>query len=374
MKRTGQLVKKGPRKWLVRVFLGRDANGKRQYWSETFNGSKKDADDFLNRKLTEKSGGVLVSRSATTLDGYADAWLDGLGVRDRTREGYRAVLLRHVRPKLGPAVLRKITATDIRALYQGMAGDGYSPRTIRQVHEVLRNLLEQAVEDKLMPSNPAAGRAVRRAIPARVKVEHRVIQREEIAAFLEAAGKDRLAAYWTLLLFSGLRPQEALALRWRDLDGDRVHIRRVLVDAPHVKHGFADPKTAKSARAVVLPGVAVRALETHRKRQAVERLAAGPKWRDNDLMFGTLTGGPLRQSWTRPAFYAVLVDAKLPPMRIYDLRHSCATLLLAEGESAKVVQERLGHASITLTMDTYSHVLPSMQKGAASKLDKLAKG
>lgn len=371
---AGHITRRGPKAWLVRVSLGRDGNGRRLYHSKVIHGTKKQAETYLNEKLHERDTGVLVPRHqpVTTLDEYSDQWLDSIGVRARTRESYRGVLKRHVRPVLGKLPIGRITPALVRKLYLDMATDDYAPRTIRSTHEVLHNLLEQATEDRLLRANPAAVRSVRRVIPKASKVEHTVIKPDDVAAFLDAARSDRFGAYWLLLLFGGLRPEEALALCWSDLDGNRVHVRRVLIDAAGVPLHFESPKTKKSARTVTLPGVVTDALREHRKRQAAERLKAGPDWKDGNLIFSTLTGGPLRQSFTRPSFTNILFAAELPAMRIYDLRHSCATLLLAGGENAKVVQERLGHASITLTMDTYSHVLPDMQQAAAEKLDQLA--
>jgi integrase len=193
----------------------------------------------------------------------------------------------------------------------------------------------------------------------------------KVQKFIEATKDERLGAYWLVLLFGGLRPSEALGLQWDDIQGDTISIQRTLVDKVGGLH-FAPTKTKKSRRAVVVPGVVVDALKAHRKRQAAEQLKAGEAWRGEGLVFCNQVGGPIRQSQTRKSFKRLRKVAELPPMRIYDLRHSAATLLLEMGEDLKVVSERLGHSTITLTADTYSHVTRGMQERAAAKLDKLA--
>jgi integrase len=178
---------------------------------------------------------------------------------------------------------------------------------------------------------------------------------------------------------SGLRPSEALALRWSDVTGNAVSVVRVLVDKTGVPLHYAPPKSKRSQRAVVVPDVVVKALADHRKRQVADRLAAGPAWCEDpdhaDLIFSTETGEPIRQDHARDQFRKLAKAAELPAgITPYALRHTCATLLLEKGIPLKVVSERLGHSTISLTADVYSHVTPSMQKQAADVLEDLATG
>jgi integrase len=240
-------------------------------------------------------------------------------------------------------------------------------------HEVLRNALEQAVSDKLIRDNPARARLVRKALPQKEVRERVTVPADAVGRYLEAANADRLAALWILQLMAGLRPSEALALRWSDVTGNAVSVVRVLVDKAGVPVHFEKPKSKTSRRAVVVPPVVVDALDAHRKRQATERLAAGPAWKGNELIFCDEVGGSLRQDHVRHRFGKLCEAAKLPEgLTPYALRHSCATLLLEQGVALKIVSERLGHSTIALTADTYSHVTPSMQQQAADALGRLA--
>jgi integrase len=376
-KRSGQVIAKGERKWLVRVYAGRDAAGKRRYHSELVHGGKKDADRVLVRLLGEKDAGKLGTKPVSTVGEYLDTWIQTTvapSARLRTLNDYVATLKVNVRPYVGHVKLASMTPLEVRAMLVKLRARGLAPRTVRKAHEVLRNALEQAVADRLLRDNPARSRLVRKALPGVVRREPSVVQADQVAGFLEAARGDRLAAYFTLLLFSGLRPSEALALRWADVTGSTISVTRALVDQGRgIPLHFAPPKSKTSRRAVVVPDVVVRALNEHRKRQAAERLAAGKYWIDDDLIFCNEIGEPLRQGVTRTAFAKVRAAAKLPEaMTPYGLRHSCATLLLEKGMALKVVSERLGHSTITLTGDTYSHVSQSMQQQAADALGTLA--
>jgi integrase len=375
-KKAGQIIPRGPKKWLVRVFVGRDGAGKRKYVSKLVHGGKKAADDKLAAMLGDRSKGVLTVRPKETVDQYLDAWLDTTAkpsVRARTLSDYTNTLKRYVRPHLGHAKLAALSPVEVREMLVALRDKGLAPRTVRMAHEVLRNALEQAVADRLIPDNPARSRLVKKALPQKERREPTTIPADKVAGFLEVATADRLHALWTLLLMSGLRPSEALALRWADVNGNAVSVVRVLVDKAGVPLDFAPPKSQKSRRAVVVPEVVAHGLADHRKRQVAERLRAGAVWEDGDLVFCDEVGRPMRQDHVRHHFGKLCKAAKLPDtLTPYALRHSCATLLLEKGVPLKVVSERLGHSTISLTADVYSHVTPSMQKQAADVLGELA--
>jgi integrase len=342
-------------------------------------GGKREAEKALSTLLAKRSDGKLTVRPKETVDTFLDGWLETTAkpsVKLRTYHAYADALKTYVRPYVGRVRLAKLSPRDVRAMLVQLGEKKLAARTIRMAHEVLRNALEQAVSDQLITDNPARSRLVAKALPPKETTERATIPAEKVADFLEAAGEHRLAAYWCLLLLSGLRPSEALALRWGDVRDDTISVRRVLVFKDRIPLHFATPKTKKSTRVVVVPEVVVTALKDHRRRQVEERLAAGEEWAKgcefDDLIFATPTGQPLSQDVTRPVFRALLTAAKLPPMRVYDLRHSCATLLLERGEDLKVVSERLGHSTILLTADTYQHVGESMQRRAADKLAGIA--
>jgi integrase len=179
-------------------------------------------------------------------------------------------------------------------------------------------------------------------------------------------------------LATGMRPEEYLALKWSDLDlhAGNATVRRTLVWRKGGGWYFGEPKTSRSRRTIPLPMSLVGALTDHRRKQGECRLKKGSDYQNNELVFATGEGTPiLLRNLVRRHFRPVLTNAKLTQsLRLYDLRHSCATLLLSAGENPKVVSERLGHASIVLTLDTYSHVLPSMQQAATEKLERILYG
>ena len=370
-RRAGQIVQRGDRTFLVRVYLGRDSDtGKRQYHNKTIHGTKKDAQAYLNRVLRDRDMGAYVEPSKTPLDDFLDQWLESAvkpRVRERTLQSYREVLRLYVRPELGRQPMASITPLGIQTLYGALLERGLSPRTVRYAHSVLRNALEQAVKWQMLHQNPAQ----HVDLPRQKREEMRSLSPDEARQFLEACVVNRYGILFELLLTTGLRPGEALGLKWSDIDWDsgRLRVQRVLLPTG----GFEEPKTARARRTLPLPSSTVQSLRDHRRNQAEERLEAGAQWQDNDLIFAAEGGKPVNHiNLVRRHFKPLLKDAGLSErFRLYDLRHTCATLLLSAGENPKIVSERLGHASITLTLDTYSHVLPDMQEGAAAKLEEM---
>ena len=372
---AGQIIRRGGRTWLVRVFLGRDPDtGKRRYHNHTVKGTKKDAQRYVNGVLRDLDMGSFVEPTKMTLNSYLDHWLETAarpGVRQRTYDQYEGLLERHVRPSLGDCRLHQLAPIEIQGLYSDLQTRGLSARTVRYVHAVLSSSLKQAVKWRMLSQNPASFVD----LPRIKKKEMRAFSAEEAIAFLEAAKDDRWGTLFGFGLATGMRPGEYLALRWSDIDL-QVGTATVMRSLARRKDGgweFEEPKTKNSRRTIPLPASLVTAVAKHKREQAEERLAKGPKYENQNLVFASSTGRPLDQiNLVRRHFKPILKHAGIPKeFRLYDLRHSCATLLLLAGENPKVVSERLGHASITLTLDTYSHVLPSMQQRAAEKLEAI---
>jgi len=264
--------------------------------------------------------------------------------------------------------LDQLGVDDVQAFYAALTNRGLSPRTVRFCHAVLRSALAHAVKRNMLPRNPADDAT----LPKSHRHEMRCLDRCEAQRFLAAAETDQWSALWILLITTGLRPGEACALKWTDLSDTRLSIQRTLVPGYRGTWQLDEPKTARSVRSIPLPPSAVRALVRHRANQAAERLRAGASYKDLDFVFANSLGDPLHpEVLSKRPFHRILQAAGLPQIRMYDLRHTAATLLLAAGENPKVVSERLGHASITLTLDTYSHVLPDMQQAAADKLERM---
>ncbi len=390
-RRSGQLIKRGENKWLVRVFLGLDeTTGKRRYHNKTIRGPKKDAQMYLNDKLRELDLGIFVEPAAESLNTFLDKWLETTAkhrVSERTFNDYKSLMRRYVRNELGSIKLSNLHPRDIQELYSKMQGNGLSARVVRYTHSVLSSALKQAVQWGMLFRNPAE--LVN--LPKQAKKEMHALSVEQVGMFLSALKGDRYEKLFAFAITTGMRPEEYFALQWKDVDFNRgtVTIQRVLIwkQSSEKKEGkrlwnkpgeskrwyFAEPKTAGSRRTIPLPATMAKLLMEHKRNQAEERLKLGIEYQNQDLVFATEWGTPISlQNLTRRHFKPALEEANLPKsIRLYDLRHTCATLLLAAGENPKIVSERLGHATIRLTLDTYSHVLPDMQKGAADKLESL---
>jgi integrase len=344
--------------------------------AETKSHAKEIADDLI-RKFDEGGDTFLIS-DQMTFGQYLDQWLLNAAkpkVSERTHTDYEDLLRRYVRPVLGNKLLSDIKPLRIQALYTSLLDRGLSARTIRYTHAVISAALKQAVKWRMLTQNPA----LLVDLPKQERKEMKALTREEAIRFLAAAIEDRYGLLFALALATGMRPEEYLALQWKDIDFERgtATIRRTLCWR---RRGggwyFGEPKTVRSRRQIPIPFSLIGALVDHKRSQAEERLRAGQKYQTLDLVFATEAGGPLLHSnLHRRHFKPILKRAKLDQsIRIYDLRHSCATLLLEANENPKVVSERLGHASITLTMDVYSHVLPSMQQAASEKIESLLFG
>ena len=372
---AGQIYERGKDVYQVRIFLGMDANGKQIFHRKTIHGKKKDAQKYLTAKMRERDLGVFIEPAAQTLDAYLDKWLETAAkprLRERTWEDYREYLKRYVRPGLGHRKLSDIKPMDVQNLYGEMLGRGLSARTVRYCHAILSSALKQSVKWQMLLTNPCA--AV--DLPRQQRQEMQALTPEEAGKFLAAAQSDKWSVIFELAITTGLRPEEYLGLQWQDLDFATGHliVRRALVwKRKGGGWSLQEPKTSNSRRTIPLPASVVLSLRAHKRKQAEERLKAGPDYQNDDFIFAGELGNPLLMSnFFRRHFQPVLERSGITKkIRLYDLRHTCATLLLSAGENPKVVSERLGHASIVLTLDVYSHVLPSMQQAATDKLENM---
>jgi integrase len=372
--KAGQIIPRGERTWLVRVFMGRDSDsGKRKYVNKTVHGTLRDAQAYLSRTQRDRDLGVFFEPSRMTLDGYLDKWLETAAkpkLRAKTHRDYEALLRRYVRPALGSRQASKIEPLEIQGLYADMQERGLSARTVRFTHAVLRAALQQAVKWKLIPQNPALSVD----LPKQAKGEIQVLNPQQAREFLKEAVEDRYHVLFAVALTTGLRPSEYLALKWPDVNSSKgtISVARTLEPIKGGGWRFADTKRARSRRLVKLQASVLKLLSEYRDSQAEERAAANGDAATADLIFVNTSGNPLNErNLVQRNFQVILERAKLPRIRLYDLRHTAATLALAAGVPAKVVSEQLGHASVAFTLDTYSHVLPHMQEAAAAQVEAL---
>lgn len=373
---TGQIIKRGDGRYLIRIFLGRDpVTGKRSYHTETHHGNKRDAESKLRDLIASYEKGSLVKKSTTTLNEHMEKWLATirLKVKNRTYEDYFGVWERYIKETVGRLQLGRISVLAIQDLYNGLVGRGLSPSTVRRLHSVLNPALRQAVRWRLLAHNPATD------VELPTRQGNKIIRAmtlEQALSFLDAAAGHRWGAVLSFALQTGMRPEEYLALQWADIDWERAQARidKVLVRPKGGGWKFDTPKTKSSRRVVDLDPRLLTDLRAHRASQLQERLFAGERWStEHDFVFTNENGGPISgTNLLLRGFKPVLTAARLPhTFRLYDLRHSHATLLLLAGEHVKVVSERLGHSSIQITLDTYSFALPSMQVDAARKIADL---
>ena len=368
-RKVGQIIARGEQRWLVRVYLGRDhETRKRIYHNRTIYGSLRHAQSYLTRKLHERDLARGVEGVQITVDEFLDNWLKTAAkpkVRAKTYSDYAAILRRYIRPALGTKMLASLSPLEVQAAFQMMIDRKLSARTVRYSHAVLRAAMRQAIRWQLLLKDPTRGVQV----PSQRQREMPVLTAEQARLFLKTALKSQQSCLFAVALTTGMRPSEYRALCWRDIDWDHgtVSIVRTL----HRHEGqwsFADTKRARSRRVVKLQTWVMDLLRKMKGKAERSRPASDSVFAD--LIFTTVRREPIDEEYlVKKYFKPLLREAGLPNIRLYDLRHTCATLALTIGVPPKVVSEQLGHASAAFTLDTYSHVLPHMQAEAAAKME-----
>ena len=345
------------------------------YWVDAAEGPKRryitgetreDVAEKLAKAISDRADGLVFDAGSTTTGEYLTRWLSDSvrgTVQGSTYRSYGRVVDGHLVPGVGRVKLAKLRPDHIRRLYRSMLDAGKATRTVQYAHALLKRALAQAVMDGLIPRN--AAEAVR---PPKLKRDEiQPLNADQVRALLDASD-ERSRALYTVAVRTGMRPGEILALRWSDVDleAGTVQINRALSEGE-----FSTPKTPRSRRRISLSPATVAALKAHRKRQLEERIAKAGLWEDHGLVFPSSVGTPKSQRNLNREFKNAAKRAGLPDhFKLYDLRHTCATLLLARNVHPKYVQELLGHASIALTLDTYSHVIPGMDGGTGGAIDE----
>lgn len=353
--------------WAYWLDLPRSEDGRRRQVSKGGFRTKAEAKAALARATVEADSGTFTEPSSLTVAAYLGTWVAGIDRKPATMEAYRRVVKAHLVPTLGGCKLQRLTAPHIKAAYRTLLDDkGLSPTTVQLVHQVLSKALADAVDDRLLPANPASTVKA----PARAHVEMVTWTREHVIAFLAFVAVDRLAAMWRLFLTTGMRRGEVAALRWQDVDLERATLmvrqtgnivdRVWTVGTPKGRKDAA----AKTRRLSLDPGT-VEALRRHRTAQLQERMAWGGDYVDSGLVFVREDGSPMNPTTIGHALTRKAAKAGLPHIRVHDLRHTYATLALEAGVHPKVVSERLGHANIGITLNLYSHVTEGMDRAAA---------
>lgn len=336
--------------------------------------TRKEAHERLQAALRSHSEGLAPSRDRLTVGPYLNDWLADARstIRPSTYGSYEAIVRVHLVPALGKTRLGALTVADVERLMRARSAAGASPRRVAMVRAVLRLALGRAIKHGLVARNVAALASA----PRQERHEIEPLTPDQARILLAAVKGHRLEALVVAALTTGLRLGELLGLVWDDVDLDRgtLTVRNALqrIDG---RYQLVPPKSSTSRRTIALPSLATEAFRSHRIRQIEERLAAGPEWRGEwDLVFATGFGSALAGGNQLRAFHGILERAGLPRRRFHDLRHSAATALLVAGVNPRVVMSILGHSQISLTLNTYSHVLPELQRDAAERMDALLGG
>lgn len=366
----GSIGQKADGRWEARITL---PNGKRKSFMGKTREEARRKMVAAQRALDE---GLAVVREDQTVGQFITRWLEMVRppqLAPKTWQGYESLLRLHIVPSLGKVKLARLTAQQVQEVYSRTLAEGLSATSVNHLHRCFHEVLEAALQLDAVSRNVLDRGRVR--IPRVRTKEIQPLSAADAQTFLDAAAGHPWEALFVVALSTGMRQAELLGLRWGDLDLEHaarpsLQVRQVvqrLKGEWHVKV----PKSARSRRRIALTRLAVAALRAHRSRQLASRLELGSAWVDRDLVFPNEIGDYLSASRVYHAHKRLNKAAGVPLVRFHDLRHTCATLLLGRHVNPKIVSEMLGHATVAITLDIYSHVLPDMQQDAAAVLDEV---
>lgn len=373
----GMIVQRSKGSWTLVFDVGRDGQGKRKQKWKAVRGTKADAERELRRVLRTLDTGAYVEPSKLSVAEYLERWLKDYAKPNTaatTFDRYSEIVKLHLVPALGATLLAKLQPLQIQGYYaQALeigrrdGNGGLSAQTVLHHHRLLKEALGQAIKWRLLVRNPAD--AVEPPRPQRHQI--RTLSESETARLLERTKSSYLYMPILIAVTTGMRRGEVLGLRWLDIDlnAGMASVRQTL---EATKDGLItkQPKTAQSRRQVSLLPMTVSLLRAHQTNQKKARLALGPAYIGHDLVCSRTDGQPINPRQLSKDFLSLLRRSEgLPRIRFHDLRHTHATQLLGQGVHPKIVSERLGHTTIAITLDTYSHVMPGMQEDAALRLD-----
>jgi integrase len=370
----GHIRERSPGHWAIILDVRDPETGERRRKWHSFKGTKREAQNECARLITTMDGGAYVEPAKTTLGQFLERWIEYMAsqVAPRTHERYAEIARKNIVPLLGNAVLTKLRPEQISSAYAKAltagrrdGGGGLSPRTVHHMHRILRQALEQAARWNMLARNPAD--AVRPP-----KVERAAMQTydlPETAALIEAARGTRMLIPTLLAVLCGLRRGEVLAVRWRHIDLEIGQVG-IVESLEQTRAGlrFKETKSGR-ARTVALSATVIDELRGHRARQAQELLRLGIRLSPNTLVAARPDGEPMQPRSLTHEWEKLTMRRGLRRIRFHDLRHAHATHLLASGVHPKIASERLGHSSVGITLDLYSHVTRGMQVDAAALVD-----
>ncbi len=374
----GHIEKRSKNSYSIAISLGKDSTtGKyKQQWVSV-KGTKKDAEKRLSELLNQIDNGTFLKPGKITLSEYLNKWLLDYAkpnLSPRGYERYESITRVHLIPTLGSITLTQLRPDHLQSLYTAKLNSGLSALTVRYLHTVLHKALQTAVKHGLVGRNIAD--AV--DIPRAQRNDMQTWDEYDVNRFLEAAKSSPYYELFYLALFTGMRRGELLALRWQDIDFlfAQISVNRTLHRLQGGKYGdgsyvFTQPKTERSRRTIALSPSVILMIKNYKENRTALLDKLGRSLKDEDLIFSDPQGQPLRPNTITRAWTMLSTRAGVKVIRLHDARHTHASLLLKQGVHPKIVQERLGHASIQITLDTYSHVAPGLQEAAANQFDKI---
>ncbi|MDQ3694357.1 MAG: site-specific integrase [Chloroflexota bacterium] len=359
----GSIKQRADGLWEARVSL--ESGKRKSFYGKT----RREAQDKLRAALRDIDAGLDLSAGRQTVGQFLDRWLADVvkpTVRPKTHQSYAQLVRLYLKPAIGHHQLGKLSPQHVQAMMSAKTAAGLSPRTVQYLRAVLRRALGQALKWGLVSRNVATlvdpPRSVKKVVSP--------LSADEARAFIAFTVDARLGPLFHVAIASGLRQGELFGLRWDDVNlvAGTLYVRHALqrIDGTLT---LVEPKTSLSRRTVTLPASAVVALRTQRTRQLEERLLAGPRWQDAGYVFTSSIGTPLEPSNVSSRLHKFLQAAGLPHQRFHDLRHCAASLLLAGGVAPRTIMGILGHSQISLTMNTYAHLSPALERDAARALD-----
>ncbi|WP_105618650.1 site-specific integrase [Vallitalea okinawensis] len=372
-------LKNGKNSWQLTIEIGVDpVTGKRQRIFETIKGgTKKEAERRMRKIITDIEQNEYIAPQNITVEAFMIDWLETYKIpyiSPKTVEQYKGQVYKYIIPLLGKKKLQSLKTIEVQKFYNEIhkaspiSGKPLSAATVRKIHLNLKAALNKAVDLELIKKNPAKTAV----LPKAKRFKPHIYEGEETRQLLEAVRGTDLEVPINLLVGLGLRRGELLGLRWKDVDFDnkRVHIRQNLIQLQNTKLHFKEPKTESSIREIALSNTLVKLLRQQYVKICENKLRFGEEYKDHDLVICKENGEPMNPNSFSQKFRRKLKREGLRHIRVHDLRHTNATLMLDAGISPKVAQERLGHASIATTMDIYSHVTSSLEQEAAKKLEE----
>ncbi|MGH9753269.1 MAG: tyrosine-type recombinase/integrase [Blastocatellia bacterium] len=390
-RRTGQVIDRSAKnengksrgdRWLIRIFICKDASGKRHWHNETFHGKRKQAEARARDLLQKVKTGEPLKADNSQFNAFIDEWLRAHpDLKESTVVHYQCMMDLYVRPKLGGAMLARISADNVQTLYDDLRAEGLGGTTISHVHTLLRSVFKLAILRKRIRENPMDGvkspRGKRLTQEQRRRREAKVMTPEQARAFLVSAEQTRFGVLFALAFHAGCRPGELLAVTWDDLDATArsLKIWRNIKWPSAGKWYFDDPKSESSRRDLRLDAGVFELLAAHKKRQLEERMKAGKAWRAHNFVFCDEIGEPYSQA--RLWYYCkkILREAGLPEtFSPYSTRYSSATWMADQNVSATTIAGRLGHADVATTLQYYVHSTEGMDEQAVEKLTRALEG